>query len=181
MAYRNFTAFLVLAPAAGTSPSRPSVVPAAPRRAHCSGSCSHHQTPSPATCPFLFFRPPTTSTAPSSDQWACPTSLPCSGLPCSGRGRYQQKAGSSEDTSSQADSRYEEVSDDEHEASGEDDPFDGVPALRSFLRGACIAIDHSNERAVSLVRVQPLADWDVSGCRSTAASARSFHSTIINF
>ena len=44
---------------------------------------------------------------------------------------------------------------------------------------ACI--DHSHERGGSLVRLSPLADWDGSGCLSTATSARSFHSTNINF
>ena len=43
------------------------------------------------------------------------------------------------------------------------------------LEAVYFSIDHSHERGVSLVRVSPLADWYVSGCRSTAASARSFH------
>ena len=34
-----------------------------------------------------------------------------------------------------------------------------------------LGIDHSHERGGSLVRVSPLADWYVCGCRSTAASA----------
>ena len=50
----------------------------------------------------------------------------------------------------------------------------------SWLR-QCESMDHSYERDVSLVRVSPLADWDISGCRSTAAGARSFHSTNIHF
>ena len=41
-------------------------------------------------------------------------------------------------------------------------------------------IDHSHERGVSFVRVSPLASG-TSGCHSTEASARSFHSTIIKF
>ena len=48
---------------------------------------------------------------------------------------------------------------------------------KCFLRHP---IDHSHERGVSFVRVSPLASG-TSGCPSTEASARSFHSTISKF
>ena len=48
-----------------------------------------------------------------------------------------------------------------------------------IIKGICI--EHSHERGRSLVRVSPLVEWDVWGCRSTAASALSFHSANINF
>ena len=43
------------------------------------------------------------------------------------------------------------------------------------------AIDHSHKQGRSLVQALPHADWDISGCRSAAASARSFHSMNTNF
>ena len=43
------------------------------------------------------------------------------------------------------------------------------------------SIDHSHKQGVSLVQVSPLADWVVSGCRSTEVSAQSFHLMNINF
>ena len=43
--------------------------------------------------------------------------------------------------------------------------------LRRGASSYPLGIDHSHERGGSLVRVSPLADWYVCGCRSTAASA----------
>ena len=55
-----------------------------------------------------------------------------------------------------------------------------MPKLNLILRVSLESIDHSHKRGVSLVQVSPLASG-TSGCRSTEASARPFHSTIFKF
>ena len=52
--------------------------------------------------------------------------------------------------------------------------FCNVAEAEFEAKGLHQAIDHSHERGVSLVRVSPLASG-TSGCRSTEASAQSFH------